>query len=53
MENFWDLRYSEPGFAYGREPNDFFRRELDELPPGTCHSGESSVIRFKAKNPNK
>ncbi|MFC2116213.1 class I SAM-dependent methyltransferase [Bacteroidota bacterium] len=34
MENFWDQRYSEPGFAYGREPNDFFRHIIDELSPG-------------------
>lgn len=34
MENFWDLRYSEPGFVYGTEPNEFFRQELDRLRPG-------------------
>jgi SAM-dependent methyltransferase len=34
MENFWDRRYSEPGFAYGREPNRFFRDTIDGLTPG-------------------
>jgi SAM-dependent methyltransferase len=34
MDNFWDLRYSEPGFAYGMEPNEFFRKEIDGLLPG-------------------
>ena len=34
MNNFWDQRYSEPGFAYGREPNDFFRQEINGLVPG-------------------
>jgi SAM-dependent methyltransferase len=34
MENFWDQRYSEPGFAYGREPNEFFKEVIDEIEPG-------------------
>ncbi len=34
MENFWDQRYSEPGFVYGREPNEFFRQVVDGLEPG-------------------
>ena len=34
MDNFWDQRYSEPGFAYGREPNGFFRMLIDEMLPG-------------------
>ncbi len=34
MNDFWDLRYSEPGFAYGMEPNAFFAEVLDSLPPG-------------------
>ncbi len=31
---FWDARYSEPGFAYGDEPNDFLRSVADRLPAG-------------------
>ena len=34
MENFWDQRYSEPGFAYGKDTNGFFRQVLDEMQPG-------------------
>jgi SAM-dependent methyltransferase len=31
---FWEARYSEPGWAYGSEPNDFVRAMADRLPPG-------------------
>ena len=34
MKEFWDQRYSEPGFAYGRAANEFFRDELIKLEPG-------------------
>jgi hypothetical protein len=34
MKEFWDQRYSEPGFAYGMEPNAFFVEVLDSLTPG-------------------
>lgn len=34
IAEFWDQRYSEPGFAYGMEPNAFFAEELASLPPG-------------------
>jgi SAM-dependent methyltransferase len=34
MKEFWDQRYSEPGFAYGMEPNAFFVEVLDSLAPG-------------------
>ena len=29
MRSFWDDRYAEPGFAYGQEPNDYFRNYLE------------------------
>ena len=32
----WNERYSEPGFAYGTEPNDFLRANVDKLPTGNC-----------------
>ncbi len=32
--NKWDLRYSEPGFAYGVDPNDFLVQSTSHLPPG-------------------
>lgn len=34
MKSFWDDRYSEDGFAYGREPNEYFKAKLDRLRPG-------------------
>ena len=34
MDKTWDKRYSEPGFAYGREPNAFFKEVIDDLSPG-------------------
>lgn len=32
MLEMWNERYSEEGFAYGKEPNLFFKEELDTLP---------------------
>ena len=32
--NPWDSRYSEPGFAYGTEPNAFLRSMADRIPRG-------------------
>lgn len=31
---FWDKRFSAPEYAYGKEPNSFFRAEIDKLKPG-------------------
>jgi SAM-dependent methyltransferase len=31
----WDDRYRQPGFAYGKSPNHFFREQLSQLPPGS------------------
>ncbi|MFT5729200.1 MAG: SAM-dependent methyltransferase [Desulforhopalus sp.] len=28
----WDQRYSEPGYAYGTDPNDFLKASLEYLP---------------------
>ena len=30
----WDERFSEPGFAYGTEPNDFLASVADRIPMG-------------------
>lgn len=30
----WDERYSEPGFAYGKAPNDFLASMVDKIPKG-------------------
>lgn len=32
----WDQRFSEPGYAYGTEPNDFLRERLADLRAGRC-----------------
>ena len=32
--DFWDARYEEETYAYGTEPNVYFRQRLDVLPPG-------------------
>lgn len=34
MLDFWDNRYREAAYAYGTQPNRFFRAMLDRLPPG-------------------
>lgn len=31
-QNKWDQRYSEPGFAYGTDPNDFLVQSIDYFP---------------------
>ncbi|QJX47795.1 class I SAM-dependent methyltransferase [Hymenobacter taeanensis] len=31
---FWDARYESEAYAYGTEPNTYFRQQLDKLPPG-------------------
>jgi SAM-dependent methyltransferase len=31
---FWDRRFAEQGFAYGDQPNDFLRDQVQHLPPG-------------------
>ena len=33
-KDFWDKRYSEKEFAYGIEPNQFFKQQIDKLDPG-------------------
>lgn len=35
MKEKWDARYSEGGFAYGKEPNVFFKEWLPKLEAGT------------------
>lgn len=34
MNDFWNERFSRPGFIYGTEPNDFFKQEIQKLTPG-------------------
>jgi len=35
MKDFWDKRYSEHDFAYGTEPNVYFKQQIDLLKPGS------------------
>lgn len=34
MKDFWNARYKEETFAYGTEPNVFFKENIDQLSPG-------------------
>jgi ubiquinone/menaquinone biosynthesis C-methylase UbiE len=34
MESFWDRRYSETEYAYGKNPNLFFKKSISGIPPG-------------------
>ncbi len=34
MKEFWNDRYSSEEFIYGKEPNKFFKSEIDKLLPG-------------------
>lgn len=34
MKTFWDERFSAKEFAYGTEPNEFFKNQLKNLDPG-------------------
>ena len=35
MKDFWDKRYSGNEYAYGKEPNRFFKHEIDRMNPGS------------------
>jgi hypothetical protein len=41
----WNDRYSKPEFAYGEEPNNYLKEQLEKLP------GTGSVIRFIGRKP--
>lgn len=48
----WDERYSKPGFAYGKQPNNYLKEQLEKLPPGTilfAAEGEGRNAVFAAK----
>ena len=34
IKEFWDGRYSEPDYAYGKEPNVYFKEQLSKLKSG-------------------
>lgn len=35
MQEFWNDRYGQTAFAYGEQPNQFLKEQLELLPPGT------------------
>jgi cyclopropane fatty-acyl-phospholipid synthase-like methyltransferase len=50
--NFWDQRYSQPDFVYGKEPNEYLKSKLLELKPGRIlfpAEGEGRNAVFAAK----
>lgn len=53
MINFWDERYSEDGYAYGKEPNDFLRENFGLFSPDAnilcIAEGEGRNALFLAK----
>lgn len=47
----WDERYSQPGFAYGTEPNEFLAIAANRIPAGpvlTLGEGESRNAAYLA-----
>lgn len=53
MKEFWDNRYAETEFAYGKVPNKFFKKELDKLIQGKIllpADGEGRNSVYAAKN---
>jgi len=53
MKEFWNERYSEKEYAYGKEPNQFFKRALDKMNPGKLllpGEGEGRNAVYAAKN---
>ena len=53
MKEFWNERYSEKEYAYGKEPNQFFKRALDKMNPGKLllpAEGEGRNAVYAAKN---
>lgn len=53
MKKFWDLRYSQPEYVYGKEPNRYFEYILRNLKPGKLllpAEGEGKNAVFAAEN---
>lgn len=51
MKEFWESRYSESSYAYGREPNTYFKDEILKLKPGKIFlpaEGEGRNAAFAA-----
>jgi SAM-dependent methyltransferase len=52
MKDFWNSRYSESEYVYGKEPSLFFKNEIDRLTPGSLFlpgEGEGRNAVYAAK----
>ncbi len=52
MKEMWDQRYAGEDFVYGREPNPYFREQIEKLSPGRIllpGEGEGRNAVFAAK----
>ncbi|GAB2490330.1 class I SAM-dependent methyltransferase [Algoriphagus taiwanensis] len=52
MKEFWNARYQEEAYAYGKEPNVFLQKELPKLKPGKAlfpAEGEGRNAVFAAR----
>jgi len=54
MQNFWNNRYAENGFSYGKEANDFLKENISRLSPHSrilcLAEGEGRNAIFLAQN---
>ncbi len=53
MKAFWDERYKQDEYAYGKDPNEYLKVKLKELKPGSIlfpAEGEGRNAVFAAKN---
>ena len=51
-KDFWNTRYSDQEFAYGTEPNEFFKEQIEKLKSGTAlflGEGEGRNAIYAAK----
>lgn len=53
MKDFWNERYAENEFIYGKAPNEFFKQEINQLAPGTlllpCEGEGRNAVYAAAK----
>ena len=52
MKEFWDARYKDSAFAFGEEPNEYFKEQISNLKPGKLlmpAEGEGRNAVFAAK----
>jgi len=52
MNNFWNERFSSEEYIYGKEPNEFFKKEIENIKPGKAlflGEGEGRNAVYTAK----